>query len=135
MSLYRSRARDPGDAEAIQATSLRRWIIAIGILTLVCFASSSAYDAWRSYRQIINDTHRGLNGLAKALSEQAEGSLQTIDLLLRETATWYEVKRNEADDQLNESLARRATGLSHVRLIAITDSSGRTRAHSRDGLS
>src|SRR4029450_13018202 len=119
----RVRARDP-DADAIQATSLRRWIIAIGILTLVCFTSSSAYDAWRSYRQIVNDTHRGLDGLAKALAEQAEGRLQTIDLPLRETASWYAVKRAAPEEQINESLARRATGLSHVRLVATTDAEG-----------
>jgi len=130
--MFRNRARAAIAPETIPTTSLRRWVIAAGILALVCFASSSAYDAWRSYRQIVNDTHRGLDGLAKALAEQAEGSLQTIDLLLRETAVWYEMKRAEPEDRLNESLARRATGLSHVRLVAITDAKGKTRFHSRE---
>ncbi|HEY4139155.1 MAG TPA: hypothetical protein VGN65_11910, partial [Casimicrobiaceae bacterium] len=84
--MFRTRADGAVAADTIQTTSLRRWVIAAGVLALLCFASSSAYDAWRSYRQIVNDTHRGLDGLAKALAEQAEGSLQTIDLLLRETA-------------------------------------------------
>jgi len=130
--MFRKRPKGAGGAGTVETTSLRRWVIAAGLLALLCFTSSSAYDAWRSYRQIVTDTHRGLNGLAKALAEQAEGSLQTIDLLLRETASWYEVKRAEPEEQLNESLARRAAGLSHVRLVAITDGEGITRFHSRD---
>ena len=128
--MARDRASGAFAADPIQTTSLRRWIVAVGILALVCLTGSSGYDAWRSYRQIVNDTHRSLNGLAKALAEQAEGSLQTIDLLLRETAAWYEVKHQDTDDHLSESLTRRATGLSHVRLVGITDDKGRTRAFS-----
>jgi PAS domain S-box-containing protein len=118
--------------DATRAAQLRRWIIAIGVLALAAFVGSSAYDAWRSYRQVVDDTHRDLESLAKALAEQAEGSLQVIDLLLRETSAWYAAEGRGIDGRLNETLARRASGLRHVRLVAITDEHGRTRFHSRD---
>ena len=76
-------------ADATRAARLRFWIVTIGVLVIAAFAGSSAYDVWRSYNQVISATQRELGNLAKALAEQAEGSLQLADLLLRETATWY----------------------------------------------
>src|SRR4030095_3742346 len=119
-------------ADPVHAANLRRRIIALGVIVLAIFVASSGYDAWRSPPQIVNDTHRGLDSLAKALAEHAEGSLQTIDLLLRETKAWYAVERSGAESQLNATLARRAAGLPHVRQVAITDAQGKVLFHSRD---
>jgi PAS domain S-box-containing protein len=130
--MRRNNAAGADDADPIRAAQLRRWIIAVGILVLAAFAGSSAYDAWRSYRQIVNDTHRSLDGLAKALAEQAEGSLRNTDLLLRETKAGYAAERGKTDPQMNETLARRAAALPHVRLVAIADKRGRPRFHSRE---
>jgi len=76
-------------ADATRAARLRFWLISVGVLVIAAFAGSSAYDSWRSFHQDISGTHRELSSMAKTLAEQAEGSLQLADLLLRETATWY----------------------------------------------
>ena len=111
---------------------LRRRIIAVGILIIFAFASSSAYDAWRSYRQTIRQTDRELSNLAKALAAQGARSLQTIDVLLRDTAHWYaDAGRMLAPEAVNEVLANRAAGLAQVRALRIIDAQGVRRFQSR----
>ena len=45
-------------ADATLAARLRLWIVIVGVLVIVLFVSSSAYDSWRSYRQVITATNR-----------------------------------------------------------------------------
>jgi len=64
-------------ADATRAARLRLWIVVVGLLVIVVFAGSSAYDSWRSYRHVITANNRELGNLAKLLAEQAEDTLQT----------------------------------------------------------
>jgi signal transduction histidine kinase len=119
-------------ADATRAARLRFWIIIFGVLAIAAFAGSSAYDSWRLYHQDISATHRELGNMAKTLAEQAEGSLQLADLLLRETAAWYANERPTASDAANARLAARATGLPQVREVRIIDEHGIPRFRSRE---
>ena len=65
-----------------ETRSLRRWIAVVGSGVILAFAASSAYDAWRLHQQVTQSTGRELSNLARALSEEAERSLQAVDLLL-----------------------------------------------------
>ena len=95
-------------ADATRAARLRLWIAIVGVLAIAAFAASAAYDAWRSYNVVISANKRELGNLAKALAEQAERSLQLADLLLRETATWYETERPAPGNAADAKLAYRA---------------------------
>src|SRR5205823_5997282 len=94
-------------ADATRAARLRLWIAIVGVLAIAAFAASAAYDAWRSYNVVISANKRELGNLAKALAEQAERSLQLADLLLRETATWYETERPAPGNAADAKLATR----------------------------
>ena len=70
--------------------------------------------------------------MAKALAEQAEGSVQLADLLLRETATWYAERTLCTGSAADAKLAARAAGLPQVREVRIIDEHGIPRFRSRD---
>jgi len=100
-------------------------MIAIGTIVICAFAASSAYDAWRSYRQSVSHTDRELSNLARALAEQGARSLQTIDVVLRDTARWYaDVGNKLGADAIDSALANRAAGLPQVHLLTISDAEG-----------
>jgi PAS domain S-box-containing protein len=116
----------------VRFTRLRRLIIAVGVLVIVAFAASSACDAWRTYEQSVTATDRELTNLARALAEQGARSLQTVDVVLRDTAAWYSDKgRTSHADAIEGALLNRAAGVPQVHLLAITDASGIQRYSSR----
>ncbi|TMH67450.1 MAG: PAS domain S-box protein [Betaproteobacteria bacterium] len=119
-------------ADATRAARLRLWIAIVGVLAIAAFAASAAYDAWRSYNVVISANKRELGNLAKALAEQAERSLQLADLLLRETATWYETERPAPGNAADAKLATRATGLPAVREVRIIGEHGTPLFRSRE---
>jgi PAS domain S-box-containing protein len=118
-------------ADATRAARLRSWIVIMGTLALAAFAGSSAFDVWRSYHQHISAIHRELGNMARTLAEHAEGSLQLADLLLRETAAWYEDERPAPGSPADAKLAARAAGLPQVREVRIIDERGVPRFRSR----
>ena len=119
-------------ADATRAARLRSWIIILGVLVIAAFAGSSAYHLWRSYHEAIAATHRELGNMAKTLGEQAEGSLRLVDLLLRETATWYANEHPVPSTAADARLATRAAGLPQVREVRIIDEHGIPRFRSRE---
>src|SRR3984893_17223545 len=121
-----SPAPDSGSllAGSTRAVRLRRWIVIVGVLVIAAFAGSSAYHLWRSYHEAIAATHRELGNMAKTLGEQAEGSLRLVDLLLRETATWYANERPVPGTAADARLATRVAGLPQVREGRIIDEHG-----------
>ncbi len=119
-------------ADVTRAARLRFWLISIGVLVIAAFAGSSAYDSWRSFHQDLSATHRELSSMAKTLAEQAEGSLQLADLLLRETATWYQTEHPAPGTAADARLATRAEGLPQVREVRIIDEHGIPRFRSRE---
>ena len=117
--------------DASRAARLRFWITIVGLLVISAFAGTSAYDAWHSYERDIFTTHRALGNMAKTLAAQAEGSLQLVDLLLRETAAWYASESPTPGDAADARLAIRAAGLPQVREVRIIDARGISRFRSR----
>ena len=120
----------PG-ADATRAARLRSWIIILGVLVVGVFAASSAYHLWRSYNDAIAATQRELGNMAKTLAEQAEGSLRLVELLLRETATWYANEYPTPSAAADARLATRVAGLPQVREVRIIDEHGLPRFRSR----
>jgi PAS domain S-box-containing protein len=118
-------------ADATRAARLRFWIVIVGVLVIVAFAGTSAYDSWRSYGHVISANNRELGNLAKTLAEQAADTLQTADLLLRNTVTWYEFDRPTPGRVADDKLGTRSAGLSQVRHLRIIDEHGIPRIQSR----
>jgi PAS domain S-box-containing protein len=128
----------PGDhvesaATSIRFNRLRIGIAVLGVLVILAFAGSSAYDAWRSYRRYIAATQRELDDVAGALAEQTSWTLRAVDLLLLDTARWYRaVRRDLPPDRLDQALANRSAGIPQVRRVVIIDAQGNQRYGSRD---
>src|SRR5882724_539483 len=117
---------------SVRFTRLRLGIVVLGLLVIFAFAASSAYDAWRAYRNSLAATDREISNVAKALAEQTAWSWQGIDLLLRDTARWYHHDSAKiAPERLDEVLANRTAGAPQVRLITIADANGIQRHRSR----
>ena len=111
---------------------LRLRIAILGVLTIIAFAGSSAYDAWRSYSGSLAATHREIANVATALAEQTAWTFQGVDLLLRDTVRWYQNDSKKiAPERLDEVLADRSAGVRQIRMITITDAQGIQRHRSR----
>jgi PAS domain S-box-containing protein len=119
-------------AGSIRFKRLRIGVVVLGVLAILAFALSSAYDAWRSYRNTLTATDREISNMANALAEQSASTLQAVDLLLLDTARWY---RNDSHglppERLNEILANRWAGVPQVRQVMIVDALGNQRVGSR----
>src|SRR5260221_8351774 len=119
--------------DSMRAARLRSWIVAIGVLAMAAFAGSSAYDSWSDYNRAISTNDRELANVGKALAEQLEGSLRSIDVLLQATADWYSALPPDATpESINGTLANRASALPQVALLTITDGQGVRRYRSRE---
>jgi len=111
---------------------LRQRIVAAGVVLVAAFAGSAVYDSWRLYQQITFATERELGNLANALAEQGAGTLQAVDLLLRDTADWYETTgRDLSPGAIANALASRVVGVSQVSVLTLVDAQGMQRHRSR----
>jgi PAS domain S-box-containing protein len=111
---------------------LRLRIAILGVLVVIGFAGSSAYDAWRAYGNALAATHREITNVVGALAEQTAWTFQGIDLLLLDTARWYQNDSKKiAPERLDEVLANRSAGVRQIRLVTITDAQGIQRHRSR----
>jgi len=119
-------------AAPIRFKRLRLGIAVLGLLVIFAFAVSSAYDARRAYGNSLAATDREISNVAKALAEQSAWSWEGIDLLLRDTARWYQNdSRKFAPERLDEVLANRTAGVRQLRMINIVDAQGIQRHRSR----
>ncbi len=127
-----SPVRDGPPAPSVRFNRLRLGIVVLGVLVILAFAGSSAYDAWRSYGYSVNAAEREIGNEANALAEQTAWTLQAVDLLLLDTARWY---RSDAQgippERLDAALATRTAGLQQVRQVMIIDAEGNQRYRSR----
>jgi PAS domain S-box-containing protein len=117
---------------SIRFRRLRFGIVALGVLIILAFDGSTAYDAWRSYRVSLDATNREIANMANALAEQTAWTLQAVDLLLLDTARWY--RRNSQGtppERLDAILENRTAGVQQVRQIMIADAQGNQRYGSR----
>jgi hypothetical protein len=111
---------------------LRLRIVILGVLVVIAFAGSSAYDAWRAYSNALAATNREITNVVRALAEQTAWTFQGIDLLLLDTARWYQNDSKKiAPERLDEVLANRSAGVRQIRLVTITDAQGIQRHRSR----
>ena len=116
----------------IRFKRLRLGIAVLGLFVIFAFAASSAYDASRAYHNSLAATDREISNVATALAEQTAWTWQGIDLLLRDTARWYQNdSRKFAPERLNEVLANRTAGVPQLRMITIDDPQGIQRHRSR----
>jgi PAS domain S-box-containing protein len=100
-------------------------IVVLGVLIVLAFAGSSVYDAWRAYNNTLAATNREITNVATALAEQSAWTFQGIDLLLRDTARWYQHDSAKiAPERLDEVLANRTSGVRQIRLVTISDAQG-----------
>src|SRR5450755_3301625 len=110
------------DTGSIRFKRLRLGVVVLGILVILAFAGSSTYDAWRSYRYSLAATDREISNVANALAEQTAWSLQSVDLLLLDTAQWYRSDGQKiAPEHRDDVLAMRIVGLPQVRQVMIVD--------------
>src|SRR5713226_7992392 len=117
---------------SVRFKRLRLGIVVLGLLVIFAFAASSAYDAWRAYRNALGATDREIGNVAKALAEQTAWTWEGVDLLLRDTARWYQNdSRKVAPERLDELLANRTAGVRQLRMITIVDAKGLQRHRSR----
>jgi PAS domain S-box-containing protein len=129
----------PPDTGAARFRRLQFRVVVLGVLTILAFACSSAYDAWTSYRYSRAATEREIGNMANALAEQTAWILRAVDLLLLDTARWYASDGREMlPDRVAAALAIRTAGVQQVRHVTIVDSQGsalyRTRGFSTPDL-
>jgi len=110
---------------------LRNLIIATGALLVGAFTASAAYDVWRLRQHLMADTDRELSNLAKALADESARTLQAVDVLLQDTASWYQVSATKLDAAgVAAALAARTLGVAQVSVISIVDANGLQRYRS-----
>jgi len=111
---------------------LRLGVAVFGVVVILGFAGSSAYDVWRSYGQALTATNREIGNVAHALAEQTAWTWQGLDLLLRDTADWYMNASHEIPrEQIDAALGIRTAGVPQARLVTIVDAQGLQRHRSR----
>jgi PAS domain S-box-containing protein len=122
----------PADAGSTRVKRLRLGVVVFGVLVILAFAASSAYDAWVSYRYARAATEREIGNTANALAEQTAWILRAVDLLLLDTARWYGSDSHEVPaERLGAALAIRAAAVQQVRQVSIVDSQGNPLYRSR----
>src|ERR1700677_1634859 len=123
----------PPGAGSTRVKRLRLGVVIFGVLVILAFAASSAYDAWVSYRYARAATEREIGNTANALAEQTAWILRAVDLLLLDTARWYSSDGREIPaEQLNAALAIRTAAVQQVRQVRIVDSRGNPLYWSRE---
>ena len=110
---------------------LRLLVTLLGVLVLLAFVATSAYDVWRSYRHTVTATHREISNVANALAQQTAWTWQAVDLLLVDTARWYRDDALKIPDKDFDSLLAHRTAGTWVRLITLTDAHGIQRHRSQ----
>jgi PAS domain S-box-containing protein len=129
--MYPAEGHFPADSGSIRFKRLRLGVIVFGVLVILAFAASSAYDAASSYRHTLAATDREISNVANALADQTASTLQAVDLLLLDTARWYGTdSRDIPSDRLDAALGVRTAGVHQVRLVTIVDAQGNQRLRS-----
>jgi PAS domain S-box-containing protein len=111
--------------------ALRLRILVGGSLLVCAFVGSAAYDSWRLHQQIMAANNRELSNLTHALGEEATRSLQAVDVVLRDTAAWYEATPSASPESVSTMLKLRAAGVPQISVLSIVDAHGMQRFRSR----
>ena len=112
--------------------SLRGAIIGAGALVATVILASTAYDGWRLHQQLMAANEQEVGNLALALATGTARNVQAVDVLLRDTATWYGSSgRQESAPVVQQALGMLAVGFSQVSVLTIVDRSGMQRYRSQ----
>jgi len=103
---------------------LRVGLVLLGILLILAFAASTAYDAWRSYRYAVLSANRELETLASALAEQTAWSWRWTDSIQQDIVRWYPSHAAAPPERIDQFLASRAAGMAQLRSLRIIDAQG-----------
>src|SRR5438445_4655600 len=118
-------------ADSARAERLRRWVILLGILFIIANVATDAYDQWRAYHFAIDDTSRELVNTARILAGQTEGTLKSVDVLLRDVADGYlHMDTTARIRDIDAVLAGRVEGVPQLLLLKIADADGAVRYRS-----
>lgn len=110
---------------------MRYAIACAGAVVTLAFAASAAYDTWHQRGQLYDASERELSNLSKVLAEETSRSIQTVDLLLRDTASWYTLRGHRlADEAVNAALSGLTAGVPQVAMLTLVDAQGRQRHRS-----
>ena len=91
---------------------LRLGVVVLGVLVILAFAASSAYDGWRAYGNALSATEREIVNESNTLAEQTAWTFQAVDLLVEDTARWYRTDGvRMAPEHIDEVLANRVSGV------------------------
>lgn len=106
--------------------TLRRRVLAIGAVLVLSFIGEAAYDSWRLHQQIMAANTRELGNLSRSLATQADRTLQAVDMLLSDTASWAATNDSgKAPGGVDGELERRRQGDPQVSTLAIIDADGK----------
>ncbi len=120
-------------SERLDGQRLRTRILATGALVISALVGSAVYDAWRLHEQLQISNRRALGNLARALANEAKRNFESVDLLLRDTADWYEDAAGKlSQEQIQQELSARASGLAQISVLTVVDAHGVQRLRSRD---
>ncbi|MGJ4748428.1 PAS domain-containing protein, partial [Leptospira sp. SA-E8] len=114
-------------------TSLMRYaVIFAGVVFTLVFAASSAYDALYQRDQIYEASERELGNFSKVLASETARSIQTVNILLRDTAWWYQRQgRSLPPGEVDRTLKIFSDPVSQIALLALTDENGFQRWRSK----
>ncbi|MFO6421232.1 ATP-binding protein [Hylemonella sp. W303a] len=113
-------------------TCLMRYaVIFAGVAFTLVFAGSSAYDAWYQRDQIYQASERELGNFSRLLAVETARSVQTVNVLLRDTAWWYQQQgRHLRADDVNRTLSTLSELVPQVAVLNLIDASGAQRYRS-----
>jgi hypothetical protein len=80
----------PRSAASMRFQRLRLGVVVLGVSVILAFAASSGYDGWRAYENALSATAREIDYESRALAEQTAWAVRAVDLLLEDTARWYQ---------------------------------------------
>ncbi len=106
--------------------TLRRRVLAIGAVVVLSFIGEASYDSWRLHEQIMAANTRELGNLSRSLAAQADRTMQSVDAVLNDTASWLETSGTRtAAEGVDAELERRHQGAPQVNTLAIIDANGK----------
>ncbi len=110
---------------------LRYAIVGAGAIFTLVFAASSGYDAWRQREQLYEASERELGNLSKVLAAETARSVQTVDVLLRDTASWYEQQGHALPGAATDAALSAFTAtVPQVAMLTLVDAAGQQRHRS-----
>lgn len=113
--------------------SLRRRIVALGVILILAIDAAAVYDIWRTRQRVLEDADREIGNLTSALAEHTARTFQQIDMILRDTAVWVRGAdpRVTSGEAVHEHLKQQIAGVPQIRALSIDGENGQPLHSSR----